>query len=140
MVSQNNRTRLATDTALKYKLKVLLFDLLTGKDLFATIQHVQQKGAAMERLTEIQQVNSAIMFGDFTNDQLNSIIAAIKFRRAQITKQQTRSLRAGDSVKFTSSRNGVTYLGTVRKVKLKYVLVGTNNGVFNVPASMLEAV
>ena len=91
-------------------------------------------------LATIQQVNEAIMFGDFTNDQLNSIIAAIKFRRAQITKQQTRALRAGDSVKFTSSRNGVTYLGTVRKVKLKYVLVGTNNGVFNVPASMLEAV
>ena len=88
----------------------------------------------------IQDVNSAIMFGDFSNDQLNSIIAAIKYRRAQITKQQTRALRVGDTVKFTSSRNGVTYIGTVRKVKIKYVLVGTNSGVFNVPANMLEAV
>lgn len=94
----------------------------------------------MERLTEIQQVNSAIMFGDFTNDQLNSIIAAVKFRRTQITKQQTRALRAGDTVKFYSSKRGQTYTGTVDKVKIKYVLVRTNSGLFNVPASMLEAV
>lgn len=94
----------------------------------------------MERLTDIQQVNSAIMFGDFTDVQLNSIIAAIKFRRAQLVKQQTRALRAGDTVKFHSSKRGQTYIGTVDKVKIKYVLVRTNSGLFNVPANMLEAV
>ena len=93
----------------------------------------------MSRAT-IQQVNEAIMFGDFSNDQLNSIIAAIKYRRAQITKQNKKVLMLGDSVKFTSSRNGLTYVGTVRKVKIKYVLVNTNAGLFNVPANMLEAV
>ena len=91
-------------------------------------------------MTTIQEVNTAIMFGDFSNDQLNSIIAAIKYRRAQITKQQTRALRAGDSVKFHSSKRGQTYIGTVDKVKIKYVLVRTNTGLFNVPANMLEAV
>jgi len=35
----------------------------------------------------IQDVNSAIMFGDFTNDQLSSIASAIKFRRGQIVKE-----------------------------------------------------
>jgi hypothetical protein len=93
----------------------------------------------MEQFSTIQQVNSAIMFGDFTNDQLNSIIAAIKFRRAQITKQNKRAFQPGDSVKFTSNRNGLTYLGTVNKVKIKFVLVKTNAGLFNVPANMLEA-
>jgi hypothetical protein len=93
----------------------------------------------MEQFSTIQQVNSAIMFGDFTNDQLNSIIAAIKFRRAQITKQNKRAFQPGDSVKFTSNRNGLTYLGTVNRVKIKFVLVKTNAGLFNVPANMLEA-
>lgn len=91
-------------------------------------------------MSKIQEVNSTIMFGDFTNDQLNSIIAAIKFRRAQLTKQNKRTFQLGDSVKFTSNRNGLTYVGTVRKVKIKFVLVSTNAGVYNVPANMLEAV
>jgi hypothetical protein len=94
----------------------------------------------MERLTDIQQINSAIMFGDFSNDQLNSIIAAIKYRRSLITQQNKRAFRSGDSVKFTSSRNGLTYVGTVDKVKIKYILVKTSGGMFNVPANMLEAV
>jgi hypothetical protein len=91
-------------------------------------------------MSTIQDVNTAIMFGDFTNDQLNSIIAAIKYRRAQITKQNKRAFQLGDTVKFTSNRNGLTYVGTVRKVKIKYILVNTPGGVFNVPANMLEAV
>ena len=94
----------------------------------------------MEQLSTIQQINSAIMFGNLSNAELNSVIDAVKFARAQLTKQKTRSFRVGDTVKFTSSRNGLTYTGTVRKVKIKFVLVGTNAGVYNVPANMLEAV
>jgi len=63
----------------------------------------------------------------------------VKYARAQLTKQNKRSFQLGDSVKFTSNRNGVTYTGTVRKVKIKFVLVSTNAGVYNVPANMLEA-
>ena len=87
----------------------------------------------------IQEVNSAIIAGTFTNDQLSSMIDAIKYARAQITKQKTRAFSIGDSVKFTSNRNGLTYVGTVRKVKIKYVLVNTPGGLFNVPANMLES-
>jgi hypothetical protein len=32
----------------------------------------------------------------------------------------------------------MTYSGTVDKVKIKYILVRTNSGLFNVPANMLE--
>jgi len=94
----------------------------------------------MQQLSTIQQINSTIMFGNLTNTELSSIIDAVKFARAQITKQQARALRVGDSVKFTSNRNGVTYKGTVDKIKIKYVLVNTAQGRYNVPASMLEAV
>lgn len=91
-------------------------------------------------MATIQEVNSSIMFGDFTNDQLNSIISAIKFRRSQLTKATKRQLTIGSQVKFTSSRNGVTYNGIVDKIKVKYVLVNTPQGRYNVPANMLEAV
>jgi hypothetical protein len=93
----------------------------------------------MEQLSTIQQINTAIMFGNLTNIELSSVIDAVKFARTQMTKQKTRTFKAGDSVKFTSNRNGMTYTGTVRKVKIKYILVGTNAGVFNVPANMLES-
>jgi hypothetical protein len=94
----------------------------------------------MEKLSTIQQINSAIMFGNLTNVELNSIVDAVKYARAQLTKQQTRSLWVGDTVKFTSNRDGITYNGTVEKIKLKFVHVRTSRGLFNVPANMLETV
>ena len=51
----------------------------------------------------IQDVNSAIMFGDFTNDQLSSIASAIKFRRGQIVKETKRSLGSLRSLKCSSA-------------------------------------
>jgi len=93
----------------------------------------------MDQVT-IQQINSSIMFGNLSNENLDTILQAIKYRRAQIGQQNKRALRVGDTVKFTSNRNGVTYSGTVDKVKIKYILVRTGAGMFNVPANMLEAV
>jgi hypothetical protein len=93
----------------------------------------------MEQLSTIQQINSAIMFGNLSNVELNSIVDAVKFARTQLTKQNKRAFQLGDTVKFTSNRNGLTYVGTVRKVKIKFVLVNTPGGLFNVPANMLEA-
>ena len=88
----------------------------------------------------IQEVNSAIMFGDFTNEQLNSIAAAVKYRRAQMTKEKVRSFLNGDSVKFVHPKTGRVHIGVVSKVKIKFVSVRENNTTWNVPASMLEAV
>jgi hypothetical protein len=93
----------------------------------------------MEKLSTIQQINSAIMFGNLSNVELESVISAVKFARASLAKQNKRAFQLGDSVKFTSNRTGLTYIGTVRKVKIKYILVNTPGGTFNVPANMLEA-
>ena len=90
-------------------------------------------------MTTIQDVNSAIMFGDFTNDQLNSIIAAVKFRRGQLTKETKRNLNVGSRVQFVSLRSGQTVAGTVEKVAIKYVTVRDPiRGLWKVPANMLE--
>jgi hypothetical protein len=85
----------------------------------------------------IQDVNSAIMFGDFSNDQLSSIAAAIKFRRGQIVKETKRSLMLGDVVKFTHPKTGRTHQGNVVKIAIKNIKVREGLTTWNVPASML---
>ncbi len=88
---------------------------------------------------KVQDINSAIISGIYTNDDLNSIVNAIKFARTQLTKQQARALRVGDQVRFTTRGN--TFFGTIERVKLKnaFVKVGMSSR-FNVPLNMLEAV
>lgn len=90
-------------------------------------------------MTTIQDINSAIMFGDLTNEQLNSIISAIKYRRAQITKTAVRSFWNGDSVKFVHPKTGRVHVGVVSKVKIKFITVREGNTNWNVPANLLEA-
>ena len=91
-------------------------------------------------MATIQEVNSSIMFGDFTNEQLNSIISAIKFRRAQVTKETKRSMMLGDQVKFVHPKTGRTHIGVVAKIKIKNITVREGNTNWNVPANMLETV
>ena len=88
---------------------------------------------------DIQAIKSAIMFGKLSNEDINAVVEAVKYARSQLAKQNKQSFQPGDTVKFTSNRNGLTYVGTVNKVKIKYILVRTPGGLFNVPANMLEA-
>jgi hypothetical protein len=95
----------------------------------------------MEQLSTIQQINSTIMFGNLTNDQLTSIIDAVKYARAQLTQQKKRSFQIGDTVKFTSNKRRMSVIGTVSKIAIKYITVReqTNSALWRVPANMLEA-
>ena len=54
----------------------------------------------------IQDVNSAIMFGSFTNEQLESVAAAVKYRRSQIARENKRAIVPGDVVRFTHPKTG----------------------------------
>jgi len=89
---------------------------------------------------DVKQINSAIMFGTWTNTELSSMIDAVKWARTNLTKQVKGSLRVGDKVTFSSTKTGQTYTGTVNKVAIKYVTVSTPQGLWRVPANMLEAV
>lgn len=89
----------------------------------------------------IGQINSSIMSGNFTNDQLISIVDAVRFARAQLMQQKKREFYPGCAVKFTSTRTGRTVHGTVLKIAIKYVTVSENGSTFaqwRVPANMLE--
>ena len=89
---------------------------------------------------DINQLKSAIMLNGYSNDELNSLGEAIKYARAQLSKEVKRSIRVGDKVQFTDTRIGYTHQGTVLKINIKYVQVSTNKGTYRVPANMLTAV
>ena len=89
---------------------------------------------------DIKQVNSAIMFGTWTDIELRSMIDAVKWNRAQLVQQTKRSLRIGDNVNFTSSKTGLNVTGVVTKIAIKYVTVKTATGLWRVPANMLTKI
>ena len=86
----------------------------------------------------VKEINTAIMFGDFTNVELMSMIDAVKWKRATLAKLTKASLAVGDSVEFTSNKTGVTLTGRVEKIAIKYVTVRTPQGTWRVPANMLS--
>jgi len=88
----------------------------------------------------IKDINQTIMFGTWTNDELTSIIDAVKWNRAKLTQSTKWSLRVGDNVNFTSSKTGRNTTGVVTKIAIKYVTVKTMTGLWRVPASMLTRV
>jgi len=88
----------------------------------------------------ITDINTAILQGGFTNDQLTSINDAVRFARARLVDQTKRSLRIGDAVQFTSNRNGSVYKGTLEAIKIKNAIVNTALGRYRVPMNMLEAI
>ena len=88
----------------------------------------------------IQEVNSAIMFGDWTNVELMSMIDAVKWRRATLAKLTKASLTVGDNVSFTSSKTGMAVTGQVTKIAIKFVTVDCGIQSWRVPANMLERV
>ena len=87
----------------------------------------------------IQQVNSAIMLQTWTNTELSSMIDAVKWNREHLAKDVKNTLKPGQMVKFTSSKTGRTVVGDITKIAIKYVTVRTPQGLWKVPANMLEA-
>ena len=85
----------------------------------------------------INQINSAIMHGNFTNDQLDAVLQAVKFAREQLRKEVRRELRIGCTVSFISNRNGQKHSGTVDSIKIKNAIVTTPMGRYRVPCNML---
>lgn len=90
---------------------------------------------------DIHQINSAIMFGDLTDIELNSIIDAVKFRRKCLVEQSKRQLTIGSEVTWPSTKRNITFTGTVIKIAQKYVTVKSPAvGTWKVPANMISVI
>jgi hypothetical protein len=90
-------------------------------------------------MTDISEINRAILSGNFTNDQLISIGDAIKFARGQLAQKNKYTLTVGTKVQFTNTRTGQTVMGNVEKVNRKFIIVRSGMTNWRVPASMLQA-
>ena len=90
-------------------------------------------------MATIQEINQSIMFGNLSNEQLDSIIMAIKFARGQLVQKNKFTLVKGTRVKFTNSRTGQSVVGEVTEVKRKFIHVRSGMTNWRVPANMLEA-
>jgi hypothetical protein len=91
-------------------------------------------------MNSIDSVTQAIMYGNFTNEELEAVSQAIRYRRSQLSKEAKRSMAPGVAVKFYHPKQGRDITGTVNRIKQKYILVDTAQGRYNVPANLLETV
>ena len=91
-------------------------------------------------LSKIQEINQSIMFGEWTDVELSSMIDAIKFKRASLIKSAKYTLKVGTEVKFHSAKRGMDVAGKITKVAQKYATVSTANGLWKVPMNMLTVV
>ena len=89
-------------------------------------------------MTDLRNILMDIRNGDLNNDDLNLIIEAVKFKRAQNGRQAARTLKIGEQVSF-NGRNGVV-VGRLEQIKIKKAIVVSGMTRWNVPLSMLEVV
>ena len=91
---------------------------------------------------DIKAINTAIIAGDFTAEQLESIRDAVKFAAAETGRNVAFALKVGCEVKISHAKLGGTVIGNVRKIKLKKadVFIPSKNVTYNIPISMLTPV
>ena len=95
--------------------------------------------ATKEHTMSVQSVNAEILAGNFTQEQLSSIVDAVKFARARLGDKTRNTLRIGSKVTF-AGRQGMQLVGTVEKIAIKNIVVNTPQGKWRVAASLLQAV
>jgi ribosomal protein L35AE/L33A len=86
---------------------------------------------------DIKQITAAILTGNFSNDELNTIFDSVKYARGRLGKEKKNQFIVGSSVKFRG-RDGKTVQGTVVKIGIKNLQVRANFTTWRVPAAMLE--
>ena len=89
-------------------------------------------------MIDLRNILVDIRNGDLNNDDLNLIIEAVKFKRAQNGRQAARTLVIGERVQF-NGRNGVV-VGKLEQIKIKKAIVVAGQTRWNVPLAMLESV
>jgi hypothetical protein len=87
----------------------------------------------------IQAINSAIVTGKFSIEDLDSIQDAVKYARSRIASTLSVTLAKGSKVRVNHAKvQGI--VGTVLKVKIKKADVDFNGRIFQVPLAMCQVV
>jgi hypothetical protein len=88
----------------------------------------------------LNQIKADILTANLTNAELQELMETVQYARAQLGKSVKRQLQPGVNVSFVSNRSGQRILGTVERVAIKNIVVRTAQGLYRVPANMIEAV
>ena len=68
-------------------------------------------------------------------EEINAIIELVKVRKEMLSKEKMSEMKVGDKVSFI--HKGAKILGTIRKKNIKRLVVDTEIGGWNIPASLL---
>jgi len=71
-------------------------------------------------------------------EEINAIIELVKVRKEMLSKEKMSEMKVGDKVSFI--HKGAKVLGTIRKKNIKRLVVDTEIGGWNIPASLLTLV
>jgi len=71
-------------------------------------------------------------------EEINAIVELIKIRKEMLSKEKMNEMKVGDKVSFI--HKGAKVLGTITKKNIKRLVVNTEIGGWNVPASLLTLV
>ena len=96
----------------------------------------------MEAIT-VEQIRKQIYLGAFTYDDINMIVQACQYARAQLARQNINTIRAGHHVQFRNAKTGRNITGEVLKVGRKFLKVREHGMMFHtwrVPANMVEVI
>lgn len=88
-------------------------------------------------MSDLRSILIGIQHSDFNHDELNTIIEAVKFKRAQNARKAANTLKVGERVAF-NGRRGFT-VGVLEQIKIKKAIVRVGDTRWNVPLAMLEA-
>lgn len=84
---------------------------------------------------KINQIISKI--GMMSPKELNEVVYAVNFRRADIAKNLRRTFKVGDKVLINSKRE--IFNGIIKEINIKKAIVEFNGREYRVPFSMMEA-
>lgn len=88
-------------------------------------------------MPDLRSILIDIHQSDFNHDELNTIVEAVKFKRAQNARKAANTLKVGERVAF-NGRSGFT-VGVLEQIKIKKAIVRVGDTRWNVPLAMLEA-
>jgi len=71
-------------------------------------------------------------------EEINAIVELVKIRKEMLSKEKMSEMKVGDKVSFI--HKGAKVLGTIRKKNIKRLVVDTEIGGWNIPASLLTLV
>ena len=72
-------------------------------------------------------------------EEINEIVELIQIRKEMLSKEKMNKLEVGDKVFFVK-KNGIKVNGVITKKNIKRLVVDTDQGSWNVPASMLTLI